>query len=243
MTRDRSPLRYLAIHARDVARGPLALFVIVSAGLCFILWRVFGARETPDVGDLLDGLVGGTLMVAVLIAAGGVAGNDIKQGYYRAYFSKPIAPWWFYLQRWLLGGVAVLTIPAWLGIGLALAFGEGTGISSALMANAGLGYLLIGGAVFLLSTVSARDWLVVFLVYFFQRRIEEVHRMLEGMGQEIPWAVEVLVRILPPFHLVAPGDAAPAGNALAHVLAYGLGMVALGIVVLRSRPLGSGGRA
>ncbi len=243
MTRDRSPLRYLGHQARDVARGPLALFVVVSAGLAFILWRVFGAREAPDPADLLGGLVAGTLLVAVLIAAGGVAGNDIKQGYYRAWFSKPIAPWWFYLQRWLLGGVAVLTIPLWLGTGLALAFGAGTGISAALVGNVALGYLLIGGAVLLASTVSARDWLVVFLVYFFQRRLEEVQQMLDGLGQDVPWAVDALVRVLPPFHLVTPGAALPEGGELVRLLGYGLGMVALAVVVLRSRPLGSGGRA
>lgn len=243
MTRNASPLRYLSAQAMDVARGPLALFVVVSAGLSFILWRVFGTRETPDPADLLGGLVAGTLMVAVLIAAGAVAGNDIKQGYYRAYFSKPMAPWWYYLQRWLLGGLAVLTIPLWLGIGLALAFGQGTGITTDLVVNVALSYLLIGGAVLLVSTVSARDWLVVFLLYFFQRRLEDVHGMLDGMRQDIPWALEALVRVLPPFHLITPGSAPPDGTDLLRVLAWGGGMVALAVIVLKSRPLGSGGRA
>jgi hypothetical protein len=244
MIRDTSPLRYLRIHAMDVAKGPLALFVAAAAGLSFVLWRVFGSREAPDSADLLGGLVAGTLMVAVLFASGGVAGNDIKQGYYRAYFSTPMAPWWFYLQRWLLGGVAVLTIPLWLGLGLAMGFGRGTGLSAELMGNVALGYLLIGGAVLLFSTVTARDWLVVFLLYFFQGRMHDVHELLTRMGSEIPWAVVAAERVLPPFHLVsAISGGLPEGGALLHVLGYGLGMVVLALVLLRVRPLGSGGRA
>ena len=243
MIRDRAPLRYLAVHARDIARGPLVLFVVVAAGLTFILWRMFGVREMPDPADLLGGLVAGTLLVATLIAAGGVAGNDIKQGYYRAYFSKPIAPWWFYLQRWLLGGVAVLTIPLWLGVGLALAFGEGTGLSRELFGAVALGYLLIGGAVLLFSTVTARDWLVVFFVYFMQGRLSDARELLNRMGNDVPWAVDWLVTVLPPFHLVTPGSGLPSGGDLVHAVGYGLGLVLVAVAVLHVRPLGSGGRA
>lgn len=243
MTRDTSLLRYLPVHARDVARGPLALFVAVAAGLSFVLWRIFGNRDVPDVADLLGGLVAGTLMVAVLMASGGVAGNDIKQGYYRGYFSKPIAPWWFYLQRWLLGGVAVLTIPLWLGLGLALAFGSGTGITLELLGVIALGYLLIGGTVLLCSAVTARDWLVAFLVYFFQLRLHDATEMLSRIGTEVHWALEWAVRVLPPFHLITPTTGLPVGSELVHALGYGIGLVAAALVVLRTRPLGSGGRA
>lgn len=243
MIRNRSPLRYLAVHAFDVARAPLALFAAVSIGLTFVLWRVFGGREMPDVADLLGGLVAGTLMIAVLFAAGGEAGTDVKQGYYRGYFSKPIAPWWFYLERWLLGGVAVLLIPFLLGGGLAIAFGAGTGITGALVGTVALGYLLIGGTVLLLSTVTARDWLVAFMVYFFQLRLHDVNEMLVRMEQEVHWALDLAVRILPPFHLITPTEGPPAGADLVHVLGYGLGMVILAVVILDRRPLGSGGRA
>lgn len=243
MTRDTSLLRYLPVHARDVARGPLALFVVVAAGLSFVLWRIFGGREVPDVADLLGGLVAGTLMVAVLMASGGVAGNDIKQGYYRGYFSKPIAPWWFYLQRWLLGGIAVLSIPLWLGLGLAAAFGRGTGVTPELLGVVALGYLLIGGMVLLCSTVTARDWLVAFLIYFFQMRLHEANTMLDRIGTEVHWALEGIVRVLPPFHLITPTTGLPSGGELVHALGYGAGLVIAALVVFRTRPLGSGGRA
>lgn len=244
MTRDRSPLRYLPIQARDVARTQLALFVAVSVGLTFVLWRVFGSQPiTPEPGELLGGLVAGTLMVAVLLASGGVAGTDIKHGYYRGYFSKPIPPWWFYLQRWLLGGVAVISIPFWLGAGLALAFGSGSGVTAELVGTVALAYLLIGGTVLLFSTVTSRDWLVAFFVYFFQLRLHDLEGVLSRVGTDVHWTLEIAVTVLPPFHLISPTGGLPQGGELVHALGYGIGLVAAALVLLRLRPLGSGGRA
>lgn len=244
MNRDRSPWRFLPVHLLDVARGPLLLFIAVSAGLALVLWRLLPqGGPLADGSELLGGLVSGTLMIGVLFATGGVAGVDIKQGYYRAYFSKPMAPWWFYLQRWLLGGLAVLTIPIWLGLGLQVFLGHGTGLSWQIFAAMGLCYLLIGGLVLLCSTVTARDWLVAFLVYFLQAQLHNAHEMLTRLQQDVPAAVTMLLRILPPFHLIRPGADLPTGLELMHVAGYGLAMVIAALLILAWRPLGSGGRA
>jgi len=241
VSRDRSPLRYLGRHGWDVARAPLLLFVLVSVGLVFVVWKMFGSRDTPPIGDLVGQLVAGTLLIAVLIACGGVAGTDIKQGYYRGYFSKPIAPWSYYLQRWLLGGLAVLTV--WLGLSLLVAFGAGTGVDLPRVAAVGIGYLLIGGTVPLFSTLTSRDWLVAFLVYFFEMRLHDVHEVMTRLGSEVPRAIEWLLVVLPPFHLVAANKPLPGTGDLVHVIGYGLGMVIAALLLLRFRPLGSGGRA
>ncbi len=243
MTRNRSPLRYLGVHAWDVARAPLLLFVVVSAGLSFVIWKIFSTRNTPPMGDLLGELVSGTLLIAVLIAAGSVAGTDIKQGYYRAYFSKPIAPWWYYLQRWLVGGLAVLSIPLWLGLSLEVAFRAGTGLTWTIFAAVGLGYLLIGGAVLFFSTITSRDWLVVFLVYFFQMRLYDASVVMTKYGTEAPRAIKWLLVVLPPFHLVAANKPLPDTSQIIHVVGYGVGLVVAAMLMLRYRPLGSGGRA
>ncbi len=243
MNRAHSPLRYVGRQAWDVARAPLLLFVIVSAGLAFVVWKIFGSRDLPQIEQLLASLIAGTLLIATLIASGGVAGTDIKQGYYRAWFSKPIAPWWFYLERWLLGGLAVLSIPVWLGLSLQVAFGKGNGMTWPLFGAVALGYLLIGGAVLLFSTITARDWLVVFLVYFFEMRLHDASEVLTRMGTDLPWAVHWALVVLPPFHLVAANQPLPTGADLVHVLGYGGGMVLAALLMLRYRPLGSGGRA
>ena len=95
MTRDTSPFRYLLVQALDLARAQLLLFVVVSAGLAGVIWKIFGddVGRAFDAADMVGALLAGTLLIAILMAAGGVAGTDIKQGYYRALFSKPMAPW------------------------------------------------------------------------------------------------------------------------------------------------------
>jgi hypothetical protein len=239
-----TPWRYLPYHARDVARAPLALYIAVATGLGLVLWRMSRLAESPPASDmLLRGFINGTLVVAVLFACGGVAGTDIKQGYYRAFFSKPMAPWWYYLQRWVLGGIALLTAPVWLGLAIQLALGNGTGLTWEVFGVVALGFLLIGGVVLLASTVTSRDWLVAFLVYFLQARLHDVTEILERAGQRVPRLVEFLDTVLPPFHLVNRGDGLPSGGELVHVLAYGAALVVAALLVLTYRPLGSGGRA
>ncbi len=245
MSRDRSPFRYILVHVKDVARIQVLLYAVVAFGLAFVARKIMGSAgaNSLDVADLLRTILNATLMIAILMAAGGVAGNDRKQGFYRAFFSKPMAPWWYYLQRWLVGLAAVLTIPLWLALAFQLVFGKGSNLTFELFGSVALAYLLIGGAVLLFSTVTARDWLVVFLLYFMQRRMQEAQAMLTRMGQEVPRLVDVLVTILPPFDVTASTGTMPNGHALLHVVLYGVAMVVIALVVLIVRPLGSGGRA
>jgi hypothetical protein len=245
MNRNLSPARYLPLQLRDVAIGPFALFAAVSVTLVLVAWRILSRR--PDVMASPEMFVQGTLTVvqtvAVLFAAGGVAGVDIQRGYYRAWFSKPITPWYFYLQRWLLGGVAFLLIPLMLGGGIALAFDGGSGVTLGLMGNLALAYLLIGSLVLLCANFLERDWLVAFIVAFTQARLHDTITFLERMGETVHPAVIWTDRLLPPFHLVSPSTTMLSGNDLLHVVAYGGGMLIAALLLLRHRPLGSGGRA
>jgi hypothetical protein len=244
MTRNRSPLRYFPAHLMDVVQGPFALFATVSVGLCFILWRMSRGEAVPfDAASFIPQAMSVVLTVSVLVASGGVAGGDIANGFYRAWFSKPIAPWWFYLQRWLLGGVAVLCIPLLLGAGLQLLFGGAWGVTRELLLTIALGYLLVGGTVLLLSSFTAKDWLVTFLLGFAQARIHDVMSLMEMTKSEPPAAIEWAHRLLPPFHLISPMKGLPEGNDLIHVAAYGAGMVAVALILFVVKPLGSGGRA
>jgi hypothetical protein len=245
VNRNLSPVRYLPLQARDVATGPLALFAVVSAMLVLVAWRVLSKR--PDVMSSPEVFVQGTLTVvqtvAVLFAAGGVAGVDIQRGFYRAWFSKPITPWFFYLQRWLLGGVAVLLIPVMLGVGMTLTFGQGHGLTAGLFGNLALAYLLIGSLILLCGNFLERDWLVAFLIAFAQARLHDTITLFDRMGETVHPAVIWTDKLLPPFHLVDPSTTLLTGSDLVHVIGYGGGMLVAALLLLKYRPLGSGGRA
>ncbi len=245
MTRNRSPFRYLPAHLMDVAQGPLALFAVVAATLVVIVWRL-STNVTGAMGDpsaFVRQVMATTLTLAVLVASGGVAGNDVGRGYYRAWFSKPMAPWWFYLQRWLLGGVAVLSIPVLIGVGLQLFFGKGTGITLELMQVTALAYLLVGGTVLLASVFTSRDWLFTFAITFTQARLDDIIKLMAMSKTEPPTTLTWAHTLLPPYHLISPVKGVPAGDDLFHVIGYGVALVAVALVLLVVKPLGSGGRA
>jgi hypothetical protein len=240
MSRNSPTFRYAPWLARDVARGPGLLFLVVSIALAVIFWRIKQRTGmAPPVDDIQSMTMTRVLLIACLIAVGGMVSTDVQQGFYRAWFSKPIAPWWYYLQRWLLGGIAVLLIPVVYGALLAPLIGGGLGITSELMIGMALRYLLIGSAVFFASTLSRWDWLFVFLLSAAQNGLAG----LVTMGVELPPAVNVVYRVLPPFHLIDPSSPILTGRPLLHVVTYGVGMLALALLILVQRPLGSGGRA
>jgi hypothetical protein len=240
MHRNTSPFRYLPWLARDVARGPGLLYLVISITLTIVFWRIKQRTGmAPEPGDILQQIFARVTLIAVLIATGGMVNTDVSQGFYRAWFSKPMAPWWYYLQRWLLGGVAVLLIPVVFGSLLALMLGGSPGITFELMAGLGLGYLLIGGAVFLVSSIGRFDWLFIFLLATAQGGLAATRRL----AMELPTALEWISRVLPPFHLIDPGAPLLSGRPLLHVLGYGTAMVLTALLILTYRPLGSGGRA
>ena len=94
MTRNRSPFRYLPAHLMDVAQGPLALFAVVAATLVVIVWRL-STNVTGAMGDpsaFVRQVMATTLTLAVLVASGGVAGNDVGRGYYRCLLYTSPSP-------------------------------------------------------------------------------------------------------------------------------------------------------
>lgn len=244
MKRDTSPFRYVRWFAFDLLRTQVLLYALVSLVLAIVVWRIEAKLGAPiDVTGLQKGVFTAGLTVVVLMAIGGSIGTDLSAGYYRAWFSKPMTPAWFYLQRWLLAGLAVLCAPLLLGGALALILHRGTGITADLMLTVALGYFLIASATLLVSNFTPRDWLIVFVVAFVEHRLSDFIELSErGMLQMPGWLVTGS-KFLPPFHLVSANQPLLHGAELAHVLGYGAGMLVLGLLLVQLRPLGSGGRA
>lgn len=251
MKRSHSPVRYLPWLSRDAIVWPLRFFALAAVGVSLLVWRFaakmhvpkpgevrFSGRATPDISSIAQliqvGVWNTCLTVAILMTVGTIIGTDLERGYFRTWFSKPMSPMWFYLQRYLIGAVVVLVCPLMLGAGLALATGE-SGVTADLMAQIALAYLLVGSATTLASRFMSKGYLLVFLLSIMQN-------ILHGFATRdfLPGWLLQLHRLLPPFYLVQPGLPAPHGGDLWHIVGYGAGMLALVLVLLRARPLGSG---
>jgi hypothetical protein len=250
MNRDRNPLRYTPWIARDLFVWPLRLFLLAAVGVSLLVWR-FASKMGSHPNTSFNGVpLGGTatlaqsvqmgvwslcLTVAVLMTVAGIVGTDLERGYYRSWFSKPMSPLWYYLQRLMLGAVVILLCPLALGVGLAMATHGATGVTGVLLSQIALAYLLLAGATMLVSLFSSRGWLLVFVISILQHTLGAFSR-----GEVLPRWLLLLHRALPPFQLVQPAPVGLSGADLWHVVGYGTGMLVAALVILRVRPLGAG---
>ncbi|NOT07770.1 MAG: hypothetical protein HOP28_06150 [Gemmatimonadales bacterium] len=240
--RIRMPLRYASWMLRDALRSVGVIELIVIGLMTFLLINLRSAADGkgPSGVTLLAQLVTGFDWVVVMVATGGIVATDLTRGYFRTLFSEPVSPPLYYLQRWLVGAVAVgLSVPI-AGIGVLVADGSFV-FSGAVLVRLLLLYLLLGGLTFMLSTLLRRDWLFALLIFIVQTLIQSLSASGLGVGP----TVRAIVRALPPFHLVEIGPGVPTypgSAALFHVLVYGAVLVGIAVTVLAYRPLGTGGR-
>jgi hypothetical protein len=223
----------------DLARGPGLAMLVVAALAAFVVTS-FSVVTTDPGGErsVFLWIVDAATTVFVLLATAGIVSADFTAGYHRNLFARPVSPALYYLQRWLLGGVAVAVGVVIVGLAVSARLHTPM-IDPALLAQTGLEYLLLGGLVFVLSTFTRRDWLVALFVVVF-------HGSLSA-GQAIGLASGPVGRLfyaaLPPFHLVGPRHPIPDGAGLLQVGCYGLALVLGALAMLRWRALASGARA
>ncbi len=232
----RFPFAYARWELRDAARGPglILLAIVVLAG--FIMTRLPGAqRFTTEAA--VRAIVDQSLFPLVLVVAAGMVSRDLNEGFYRAYFSRPVSPPFFYLQRWLIGGVVLLLYIPLLTVAVSVRTGD-LRVPMWIVGKAALMYLLLGGTVLLLSTLTRRDWIVAAVVYIFEQIL---HSVQNGGGSLGPLA-RAIYAILPPYH-AASIDRSPVQGDLWELIGYGVALVLAATAVLRWRALGSGGRA
>lgn len=241
-------LDYARWQLRDHVRGAGLVIVLFSTVLGLILWQV--GKSNPGLGEGAEMVLAVTLSQLawplVVLAVAGMVSTDRVDGFNRALFSAPVTPAWYYLQRFLLGGVVLATLPVVIALAIRLALGAWTtpwaGVRGVVLL-----YLLLGGLVFCWSTFGRRDWAIGVSLYLGQSAL---HGAREA-GMPLPgWLWEV-TPLLPPFHLVGFGEmegrefvsaALPSGWDLAHYLGYAAGLVGIGVAVLLLRPMGSGGK-
>jgi ABC-type transport system involved in multi-copper enzyme maturation permease subunit len=232
----RMPLAYAQWELRDAARGPGLIILAIAVLTAFIMTRLPTA-QTFTTEAAVRAIVGQSLFPLVLVVAAGMVSRDLNEGYYRAYFSRPVSPSLFYLQRWLVGGVVLLLYIPLLTAAVSMRTGD-LRIPLWIVGRGALLYLLLGGTVLLLSTLTRRDWAVAAVLYIMEQIL---HSVQEGSGS-LGAVARAIYALLPPFH-VAAIDGSPGPGEIWGAAAYGTGLVLAALAVLRWRALGSGGRA
>lgn len=232
------PIRYLPWMTWDVVRGPGLGMAVVGVLAAFLINSMSVVTSgTGGEAAVFLGILDFAVTVFAILATAGMVSADFGLGYYRTLFARPLSPPLYYLQRWFLGGLAVLLATALLG--LAAAARIGTEISTGrVLAQSALHYLLLGGVVFLLSTVTRRDWLIAVLIIAAHAGLG----VARSFGAAVSGAAALLYAILPPFRLADAAEPVPAGGDLLHVLLYGVGLVGAALAVIRLRPLARGAR-
>ena len=179
------------------------------------------ARESAPL--LFADAVARVGLLATLFALNGISSIDRQRGYFRFLFAKPVSVPRFYAQDYLVRFAGVLAISS----GLFAAFAA-----------------LVGGVGFLLSALTHHDGIALVVVYV-AATLVRAGTVVLAAGTRGAQALGYVSGVLPPFYrLDALRDALAAGTApstadLVWVLAYGLGCLAAGLLVLRHRPLSS----
>lgn len=239
--RSRPPVRYVGWMVREAAVRPGLAALVFAALFGFFVTRLPGPL-TPDlVKDFQTRAIGQVDWLIILIATTGMVSWDRTSGYYRTLFSHPVSPVLYYLQRWVILGLAAALVVPLTGWALLVVSGSFP-YSGSLLTRFLIKYLLLGGLTFAFSTAIRADWAFAFTVSI-------VHSMLYGLeraGAPLTSFTKSVAHALPPFHLGSSGPLGlsgyPNGAELLHALLYGAAILGAATAVLLLRPLGSGGR-
>jgi hypothetical protein len=232
------PLRYLPWMLRDLAAGQGAVLVAVGILSWLIMSRIDPAPAASNGPEMVLGALQQMSLPFLLYCSAAIVSNDRVHGYYRSFFSRPLNPVWYYFTRWLLGGLLFMLLSPVLTLGLSLAIGTFP-VSWQVFGQLGLSYLLLGGMIFFLSSFVRYDWLFGLLILM----VQGVLYAISKNGVDLPAIWDLVLKLLPPIYLASLNSPFPAGAALTHVLLYGTGLVIAGLLILRLRPLGAGGRS
>ena len=191
---------------------------------------------------LIAGMLG---FAIVLISTNGLVHNDIRRGYYRFLFAKPVAPWRYFAQsfavNWLGAMLAALAMLAAFSA-LSTPF-----LPLGLFAFLTLYYLALGGLVFFVSVLTRLDWVIVAAIWAFAQLLRTMFPAASGPFGRI---VDV---VFPPAHRISdvggalmrtgmPGGVHFGGSELLLSVLWLLGWGALaflaGLMLLRRKPLG-----
>lgn len=244
---------YAGVQLRDylVLRAPVVVIVTVLGAWAYATYtgltpEAFDPSASLEVRSQVErafhavlatfAFAGGALAVQGLVA------RHRHRGYDRVLFSRPIDPVRYYLQGFLLGGLAGTAIGA-AGAEVYGAVVHNVSLPG-VAAYVALGWLTIGGLGLLLSTLTRfhAPLLVLLLAADFALDRYAAGSRAAGSGSAILDAGQYL---LPPGHVVA-SLAGPFSQGfafdprvLAWPISFGVVCVVTALLLLRKRPFGS----
>lgn len=239
-------LAYVPWHARDVfprALVPLAVFAIVGGLPVFGYLRnqeIIDLANNASQADFVRAMFREVLPLAITLGAflfmtQSVALDRDKQ-HTRFFFAHQVQPDAFYLQRFLVGLAVFLACfaPIPLVMNVLLPDLPVLGAFGALA----IALVLVGGLTVLAGSLTRRDGLALILTFIIVRTLQQ----LSQADVLADWA-DPIARGMPPIQTMAELQRAfLAGGAfqwtdVVHVIGYGLGLLAAGLLVVRRAPL------
>lgn len=230
MTRG-AAVRYLGWQVLDRTGPRLLAAWLVVAALCVLMRMSLPGGQPPPpeaLSSMFRSLHFQLACVAVVVLFHGIVAEDRVKGYFRFYLAQPVSPLWFYGQSAMLAVLAMVAFSAGYVAVFSLAV---VPVWDWRVLTSGLALgLLIGGVMFACSTVTQRDWIwmVVAIVGITVLR-SRFPRAKSPLGA-------LLHAVLPPNHLL--NEPALTLPEWVWVAAWAAAFFALGLLVLRKRPLG-----
>lgn len=233
--------RYALWQARDYALERGVPSLLVGA---LLAWQVrLSLRAAPELGQVSEAtalqvyalLLGPLGFFVTLLGTNGIVSTDRTQGYFRLLFARPIRPTRYYLQAFLVHWIGCLAAAAMVLALVGLALGRPA--PPRTLTFIALYYLALGGIVFLASALARFDWLIAGVLW---STPDLIHPL--ALGGRDAWA-RLLDPLLPPTYVIDDvisammgGGRVPMGPAI-HLLGYGAACLALGLLVVRRRPM------
>jgi uncharacterized membrane protein len=138
------------------------LVIAMVLMLPILLVDVRPRPDQPDWHELLSGSLDEMTIFLTMVATYGIIGEDVRRGYFRFLFCKPISPVWYYLQAFVAAWIAFAAAQL-VAIGVFAVVREPVWPSQALVESWG-GVLLLGAIIFGLSRFTRLDWLLGLLL-------------------------------------------------------------------------------
>lgn len=243
----RAPLMaYVPYQARDAlpkALVPVGLFALLGGLPLWTIARQQSLEALQQPGRIQDAALqiyaqamGMAMTLGAIVLMSGLASLDRDRGHVRFLFAQPVAPWRYYLQRFVVGAGLFVACFALVPLGFSAVVTEVPVVPA--LQGAALYALVYGALGTLCSAAWNKDGVAFILVIVLARTLQQL-----ATTGALPGWLEGVAHALPPLHAAdTVRDAwlagrALAGNDLVLVLGYAAGMLVSALLLIRHRPL------